>query len=232
MAGKTGTSEKVALYNAEQAEGNDRGMQYVVSYGATPRQMTAVRLARFLRRAADRGASGGTQAGPIFAAIMEEVLPYLGVDPQYTESEYENLSATAPNVIGMTMAEAKSHLEEQGFSGTVVGDAEDDALVTVQVPSPGASIPKEGMVALYTEEPDPETYVEYRDSSAMTSILAATWRVLPMCRCSLWATAIPATHKVRISQRHQGQARSVIRISFVSSGGVEAAGNTSTNSEE
>ncbi len=53
----------------------------------------------------------------------------------------------------MTMAEAKSHLEEQGFSGTVVGDAEDDALVTVQVPSPGASIPKEGMVALYTEEP-------------------------------------------------------------------------------
>ena len=31
------------------------------------------------------GASGGTQAGPIFAAIMEEVLPYLGVDPQYTE---------------------------------------------------------------------------------------------------------------------------------------------------
>ena len=37
----------------------------------------------------------------------------------------------------------QKHLEEQGFSGTVVGDAADDALVTVQVPSPGASIPND-----------------------------------------------------------------------------------------
>lgn len=33
VAGKTGTSEKVALYYQDLAEGNDRGMQYVVSYG-------------------------------------------------------------------------------------------------------------------------------------------------------------------------------------------------------
>src|SRR5699024_4688613 len=33
IAGKTGTSEKVAVRQQELAEGKDRGMQYVVSYG-------------------------------------------------------------------------------------------------------------------------------------------------------------------------------------------------------
>lgn len=234
VAGKTGTSEKVALYYQDLAEGNDRGMQYVVSYGGyAPADDPQYALLVFYDEPQIGGASGGTQAGPIFAAIMEEVLPYLGVDPQYTESEYENLSATAPNVIGMTMAEAKSHLEEQGFSGTVVGDAEDDALVTVQVPSPGASIPKEGMVALYTEEPDPETYVEVPsfigydiDTCRYLAGLADVQVLVVGDGDSGYAQSQD------IAEGTKAKRGSVIRISFVSSGGVEAAGNTSTNSEE
>ena len=234
VAGKTGTSEKVALYYQDLAEGNDRGMQYVVSYGGyAPADDPQYALLVFYDEPQIGGASGGTQAGPIFAAIMEEVLPYLGVDPQYTESEYENLSATAPNVIGMTMAEAKSHLEEQGFSGTVVGDAEDDALVTVQVPSPGASIPKEGMVALYTEEPDPETYVEVPrfigydiDTCRYLASLADVQVLVVGDGDSGYAQSQDIAEGTKVKRG------SVIRISFVSSGGVEAAGNTSTNSEE
>ena len=234
VAGKTGTSEKVALYYQDLAEGNDRGMQYVVSYGGyAPTDDPQYALLVFYDEPQIGGASGGTQAGPIFAAIMEEVLPYLGVDPQYTESEYENLSATAPNVIGMTMAEAKSHLEEQGFSGTVVGDAEDDALVTVQVPSPGASIPKEGMVALYTEEPDPETYVEVPsfigydiDTCRYLASLADVQVLVVGDGDSGYAQSQDIAEGTKVKRG------SVIRISFVSSGGVEAAGNTSTNSEE
>lgn len=234
VAGKTGTSEKVALYYQDLAEGNDRGMQYVVSYGGyAPADDPQYALLVFYDEPQIGGASGGTQAGPIFAAIMEEVLPYLGVDPQYTESEYENLSATAPNVIGMTMAEAKSHLEEQGFSGTVVGDVEDDALVTVQVPSPGASIPKEGMVALYTEEPDPETYVEVPsfigydiDTCRYLAGLADVQVLVVGDGDSGYAQSQDIAEGTKVKRG------SVIRISFVSSGGVEAAGNTSTNSEE
>ena len=234
VAGKTGTSEKVALYYQDLAEGNDRGMQYVVSYGGyAPADDPQYALLVFYDEPQIGGASGGTQAGPIFAAIMEEVLPYLGVDPQYTETEYENLSATAPNVIGMTMAEAKSYLEEQGFSGTVVGDAEDDALVTVQVPSPGASIPKEGMVALYTEEPDPETYVEVPrfigydiDTCRYLATLADVQVLVVGDGTSGYAQSQDIAEGTKVKRG------SVIRISFVSSGGVEAAGNTSTNSEE
>lgn len=54
-----------------------------------------------------------------------------------------------------------------------------------------------------------------------------------MCRCSLWATVIPGYAQSQdIAEGTKVKRGSVIRISFVSSGGVEAAGNTSTNSEE
>ena len=127
----------------------------------------------------------------------------------------------------------QKHLEEQGFSGTVVGDAEDDALVTVQVPSPGASIPKEGMVALYTEEPDPETYVEVPsfigydiDTCRYLAGLADVQVLVVGDGDSGYAQSQDIAEGTKVKRG------SVIRISFVSSGGVEAAGNTSTNSEE
>lgn len=233
IAGKTGTSEKVAQYWADKAEGNDRGMQYIVSYGGyAPADDPQYALLVFYDEPQIGTPSGGTQAGPIFAAIMEEVLPYLGVDAQYTDGEYDNLAATAPNVIGMTMAEAKSYLEEQGFSGTVVGDAADDDTVSVQVPSPGASIPKEGTVALYTEEPDPDTYVEVPsfigydiDTCRYYASLADVQVIVSGDGTSGYAQGqdIEAGTKVKRG--------SVIRISFVNSGGVEAADDTASIGE-
>ncbi len=78
VAGKTGTSEKVALYYQDLAEGNDRGMPYVVSYGGyAPADDPQYALLVFYDEPQMSGAYGGAQAGPIFAAIMEEVLPYL-----------------------------------------------------------------------------------------------------------------------------------------------------------
>mgnify|MGYP002247820132 CR=1 FL=1 len=57
--------KKVALYNAEQAEGNDRGMQYVVSYGGyAPADDPQYALLVFYDEPQIGGASGGTQARP------------------------------------------------------------------------------------------------------------------------------------------------------------------------
>ena len=202
VAGKTGTSEKVALYYQDLAEGNDRGMQYVVSYGGyAPADDPQYALLVFYDEPQIGGASGGTQAGPIFAAIMEEVLPYLGVDPQYTESEYENLSATAPNVIGMTMAEAKSHLEERASAARLSATSKTTRSSRCRCRLRVHLSRRKAWSRFTPKSRIPKRMWRYRASSAMTSILAATWRVLPMCRCSLWATAIPVTHKVRISQR-------------------------------
>ncbi|MGN0479649.1 MAG: penicillin-binding transpeptidase domain-containing protein [Hominenteromicrobium sp.] len=227
IAGKTGTSEKVALYWQEKTEGKDRGMQYIVSYGGyAPADDPQYALLVFYDEPQIGNPSGGSQAGPIFAAIMEEILPYLGVDPQYTESEYENLAGTTPNVIGRTIGEAKQQLEEAGFDWTVVdysGEDTDDQLVVTQVPSPGASIPKEGMVALYTEEPNEEDYVEVPSfvgySVETCQYLASVADVQVLVTGSSSSGYAQSQDTAAGTRVKRG---SVIKISFVSSGGVES----------
>lgn len=237
IAGKTGTSEKVAVRQQELAEGKDRGMQYVVSYGGfAPADDPQYALLVFYDEPQIGGASGGSQAGPIFAAIMEEILPYLGVDPQYTESEYENLADEAPNVIGSTIAEAKQLLEEQGYSSTVVdytGDNEDEAIVYTQVPSPGAAIPKNGTVALYVEEPKEEDYAEVPNFVGCSlddcNYLAEVYGVQIVVSgsgSSGYAQGQDIAAGTRVKRG------SVIKVAFVSSGGVEAVGNTAGSTEE
>lgn len=236
IAGKTGTSEKVALYWQEKAEGIDRGMQYIVSYGGyAPADDPQYALLVFYDEPQIGGASGGSQAGPIFAAIMEEILPYLGVDPQYTEEEYENLADEAPNVIGMTIGEAKQQLEEQGYGYTVVdytGENEDEQTVYTQVPSPGASIPQGGTVALYVAEPEKESYVEVPnfvgcslDDCNYLANISGVQIVISGSGSSGYAQGQDVAAGTRVKRG------SVIKVSFVSSGGVETTGGTNTAAE-
>ncbi len=226
IAGKTGTSEKVAVQQAELAQGIDRGMQYVVSYGGyAPADDPQYALLVFYDEPQNGVPSGGAQAGPIFAAIMEEILPYLGVDPQYTEQEYANLAETTPNVVNRTLTEAKELLANAGFRAVIAdydGDNEGDKIVYTQVPSPGAEIPKDGYVLLYTDEPDDEEYVEVPHFVGYD---------IKSCE---WYAALADLQLVVKGQGTSGYAQSqsvlagtkvkrgsVIEISFVSSGGVE-----------
>jgi len=229
VAGKTGTSEKVALYEQEKAQGIDRGMQYIVSYGGyAPADDPQYALLVFYDEPQTENVSGGSQAGPIFAAIMEEILPVLGVDPQYTEEEYENLAAKTPNVVNRTIGEAKQILKEAGFGYEVSGyegENEDNQIVYTQIPSPGAPIPKDGFVLLYTQEPSAEDYVEVPDfkgdhlEGCKWYAMQADVQVVVSGNTSegyAQGQDIPAGTKVKRG--------SVIKVSFVTAGGVEAAG--------
>ena len=100
-------------------------------------------------------------AGPYFAKMMEEILPYLGVEAQYNEEEYANLDTVAPTVTGLTLEEAYAKLEEAGLTYSVIGDESDSSItVTAQVPEAGGAVPKDGQVVLYTNGYDEaSTYV-------------------------------------------------------------------------
>ena len=109
---------------------------------------------------------GNAVAGPIFSKIMEEVLPYLGVDAQYTEDEYEQLDMVSPSVAGKTLEEAYSLLEDMGLTYSVIGSEDGDAVITQQIPESGGAVPKGGKVVLYTEGYDEDsTLVEVPDFS-------------------------------------------------------------------
>ena len=97
--------------------------------------------------------SGGNMVAPYSSAIMSEILPYLGIEPSYSAEELMGVDTTVPNVIGMTVQEAKDRMKERGFSCKIEGDGEE---ITDQTPVGGAIIPGKSTVVLYAgaEKPD------------------------------------------------------------------------------
>ena len=97
--------------------------------------------------------SGGNMVAPYSSAIMSEILPYLGIEPSYSAEELMGVDTTVPNVIGMTVQEAKDRMKERGFTCKIEGDGEK---ITDQTPVGGAIIPGKSTVVLYAgaEKPD------------------------------------------------------------------------------
>lgn len=90
--------------------------------------------------------SGGNMVAPMSGQIMSEVLPYLGIEPSYSAEELLGADTTVPNVVGMSVDEAKQRLKDRGFSSRVVGNG---AEITDQTPLGGAIIPGRSIVILY-----------------------------------------------------------------------------------
>ncbi|MBQ3134137.1 MAG: PASTA domain-containing protein [Clostridia bacterium] len=92
---------------------------------------------------------GSQVAGPVVRQVIEDTLPYLGIEPVYNEKELANLSTSTPNVSDKSVETAISMIQNAGLDYTRVGDG---STVLAQVPTAGATIPKEGTVVLYTDE--------------------------------------------------------------------------------
>ena len=173
ISGKTGTSEKVALYNDDLQKNGEAVMQYIASYcGYAPAENPEYALLVFFdepQKDENGGFNGGNAvAGPIFADIMDEILPYLGVKTSYTEEEMEEQDTWAPDVTGLTLSEAYSVLSDEGLSYTVIGDEGDYNVVALQIPLAGQVTPKGGEVVLYTSGYEDQGNVEVPDFTGCT----------------------------------------------------------------
>jgi stage V sporulation protein D (sporulation-specific penicillin-binding protein) len=145
VAGKTGTSEKVAEYIA----GGKKKMEYIASYcGFAPADNPQIALLVFFDEPAGDSYYGGAVAGPVFAKMMEEILPYLGVERKYTEAELEKLDVATPDVTGKKLDVAKAELQKLKLNQKVYGSGD---TVVKQIPESGKSIPQNGTVVLMTD---------------------------------------------------------------------------------
>ena len=145
IAGKTGTSEKVG---ADGKVGSDN--RYIASYcGFAPADDPQYAVLVFFDEPTGDSYYGGAVAGPVFAKIMEEILPYLNVETKYTEDEAGSVGVSAPNVIGKTVSEATNELTNNGLKILVKGSGD---TVIAQTPDPGSSVPSGGTVVVYTDE--------------------------------------------------------------------------------
>ena len=159
VAGKTGTSEKTET----------RGEEYIEVWGSfsgfAPADDPQIAILVVMDEPQSSSRYGGTVAAPVAQKILTEVLPYLGVDPEYTTEELKSLSTATPNVTDMPLSKAQTTLEKKGLSVRVVGSG---GTVVKQMPDAGATVPKGGTVVLYTSQADTEKLATVPDFRGMT----------------------------------------------------------------
>ena len=138
IGGKTGTADK--------GQSGDVVVSFLCFAPADDPQVIMLLTMDPPSRSTGTYVSGGNMVAPTASSIMAEVLPYLGVEPSYSAEELLGMDTTVPNVIGMSVEEAKTRLTERGLSCKINGDG---ATVTDQTPAGGAIIPGKSAVILY-----------------------------------------------------------------------------------
>ena len=97
--------------------------------------------------------SGGQMVAPTASSIMSEILPYLGIEPDYSSTQVADADATVPNCVGSTAEKAESKLKDAGFKYKIVGSG---ATVTDQTPVGGTIVPNSATVILYLGAKKPD----------------------------------------------------------------------------
>ena len=94
--------------------------------------------------------SGGNMVAPTASAIMSDILPYLGIAPQYGDDTQAFADRTVPNMAGESKEGAAAKLKEYGFTAfRTVGGGD---TVTDQTPVGGAIVPASAEIILYMGE--------------------------------------------------------------------------------
>lgn len=157
ISGKSGTSEKL-----ETPQKDD----YISSFvGFAPADNPQIAVLVIVDEPTAGHIYGNLVAAPTVAQVLSETLPYLGINPSYSEEDLQKISITVPNYIGQEVANAQSKLIQQGVEVKVVGSGSN---VIKQIPAAGNAIHRGGKVILYTEESSQEESVTVPNVIGMT----------------------------------------------------------------
>ena len=165
VGGKTGTADKTGNPDREVvvsfmcfAPADDPQIIMLITMD-TPSRNTGVYV------------SGGNMVAPTASAVMGEILPYVGVEPEYTAEEMVGADVTVPNVVGMTAEAAREKITGMGFTCRTVGSGE---TVTDQTPLGGAIVPNSAAIILYLGEEKPDAPCTVPNVVGMTAAQANT----------------------------------------------------------
>lgn len=138
IGGKTGTSEKVDVYDENGEAVDDKIVSFVgIAPMDDPQYIVLVALDT---PSTETGyyISGGVMAAPTVRGVLEDILPYLGVSRDYTGVDMSSVEVDMPSLTGMTEQEAKAALQDESLTYELVGSG---STVTGQIPQAGAKLP-------------------------------------------------------------------------------------------
>ena len=146
IGGKTGTADKTGT--------KDVVVSFMCFAPADDPQYIMLLTMDTPSRTTSTAVFGGTMVAPVASQIMSEILPLLGVEPDYTAEELVGADTTVPNVVGQTREAAEDRLADLGFTFRTVGDGD---TVTDQTPAGGAIVPGNASIILYLGQEKPDT---------------------------------------------------------------------------
>ncbi len=161
IGGKTGTSEKLDQLSSEGSV-----EAYVSSFLAVaPADDPQIVILLLLDEAQMENPYGSVVAAPVVGAMLADILPYMGIEPNYTEEELEVMTGKVKDVTGNLVHDAMTTLRLQGYSVTISGEG---TTVVAQSPEAGSQLSAGGTITLYTDASLIPKEVEVPDVTGMS----------------------------------------------------------------
>ena len=170
IGGKTGTSEKIDVFDENGQRVQDKIVSFVgIAPMEDPEYIVLVALDTPSRETGIY-ISGGVMAAPTVGAVMADILPYLGVERKFSEETAQGQTLVMPDMTGLTRKEADAALKQLGLAAVYSGT--EDA-VTGQIPAAGQTLPGGSQVLLYLGEHPEEELAAVPDFLGMNRQQAA-----------------------------------------------------------
>lgn len=170
IGGKTGTSEKIDVFDENGSRVTDKIVSFV---GVAPMEDPSYLVLVALdppSRSTGIYISGGVMAAPTVGSVMSDILPYLEVERNYTEEDAAGREMVLQDWTGETRKNAEKALKALGLTARVIGDAE---TVTGQIPAAGETVSGDSQVLLYCGETPEAEDVTVPDFLGMDRMKAA-----------------------------------------------------------
>ena len=146
IGGKTGTSEKIDVLDENGKPTLDKIVSFVgVAPMDDPEYIVLVALDT-PSRSTGMYISGGVMAAPTVGAVMGDILPYLGVEKQYSAEDVAGQLVSMPDLTGLTVKEAEKILKNLFLTVQPIGT---EQIITGQLPAAGQTLPGGSQVIAY-----------------------------------------------------------------------------------
>ena len=164
IGGKTGTSEKIDVFDENGQRVQDKIVSFVGVAPMDDPQYIVLAALDTPSRQTGIYISGGVMAAPTVGAVMADILPYLGIQQTFTEEDASGRLTVLDDLTGLTLKEAEKLLKEQSLTIRVVGSGD---AITGQIPAAGEAIAGNSQVLVYLGGKPPQETVTVPDFVGM-----------------------------------------------------------------
>ena len=149
IGGKTGTSEKIDVFDENGQRVKDKIVSFVgIAPMEDPKYIVLVALDTPSRETGIY-ISGGVMAAPTVGAVMTDILPYLEVPRDLSDEDPSLKQLVMEDYTGMVLRDAEEKLASLGLEVKTVGEGD---TVLGQVPASGQIVPGGIQVILYLQD--------------------------------------------------------------------------------